>query len=77
MPNVPALDEAANRAPAPSTAPHPEEMRASFEMRAGKLWVHAAARMTPAGLAALGFAAAAVLVGAASLVSAAVQRRRT
>ena len=75
MTNLSARDGSSPSAPA-GAAPHPEEMRVSFELRAGGLWLHGAARMTPAGLAALGFAAAASAWGAAALLRAALSKPR-
>lgn len=56
--------------PRPGTAaPHPEEMRASFDMVIGRsVSITATARTTPAGLAAAAVLAAAIFIPLAMIV---------
>jgi hypothetical protein len=50
-------------ASSPTTAPHPEEMRATMELRIGNsVSLNATARATPAGLATAALLASAILV---------------
>jgi hypothetical protein len=56
--------------PAPEILSHPEEIRASYELRVGKLiTVQANARITPAGVISAGIAAAAIILAVGFLVS--------
>ncbi len=49
----------------PDTATHPEEMRASYELRLGeRVSMRATARITPAGVICVGLAAAAITLAA-------------
>jgi hypothetical protein len=49
----------------PDTATHPEEMRASYELRLGeRVSLRATARITPAGVICVGLAAAAITLAA-------------
>lgn len=49
---------------------HPEEIRADYELRLGKLFtVQASARITPAGVISAGIAAAAIILAVGFLVS--------
>ena len=51
-----------------TAAPHPEEMKATFDLTIGNaVFVKATVRTTPAGLVAASLLAAAVLIPAASL----------
>ena len=62
MPNDQAID------PAPT---HPEEMRASYDFRIGKIvTLQGTARTTPAGIIAVAIAASAILLSVAALVRA-------
>ena len=49
---------------------HPEEMRASFDLRIGIVSLQGTARMTPAGVATIGIAAGAVLLTLSVLIRA-------
>jgi len=53
--------------PAPT---HPEEMKAVFNVKLGGFSMQSSARMTPAGLIALGFAISATLLATAAIVRA-------
>jgi hypothetical protein len=54
--------------PVPS---HPEEMRATFDLRFGtSVALQGSARMTPAGMVTIGVAVAAILLGVAAVVRA-------
>jgi len=62
-------DEANHPAPAPPC--HPEEMRATWELRLSRcMRVQATARWTPAGVMTAGIAASAVLLALAALARA-------
>jgi hypothetical protein len=55
---------------------HPEEIRADYELRVGKLiTVQASARITPAGVISAGIAAAAIILAVGVLVSSTKGRR--
>jgi hypothetical protein len=55
---------------------HPEEIRADYELRIGKLvTVQASARITPAGVISAGIAAAAIILAVGVLVSSTKGRR--
>jgi len=55
---------------------HPEEIRADYELRLGKLiTVQASARITPAGVISAGIAAAAIIVAVGFLLSSKGSRR--
>ena len=59
-----------------TAAPHPEEMKATFDLAIGNaVSVKAAVRTTPAGLVAAALLAAAVLFPAASLAKRLLDRR--
>ena len=60
-----------------TAAPHPEEMKATFDLAIGNaVSVKAAVRTTPAGLVAAALLAAAVLFPAASLAKRLLEERR-
>jgi hypothetical protein len=62
-----AMTETAPEAP----ATHPEEMRATFDLRVGEhINLHGSARLTPAGIVAAGLMTVAVLVARTALVRA-------
>ncbi len=64
------MPETSDMIDAPLT--HPEEMRATFDLRIGKsINLKGTARVTPAGLICAGIAGVAVLVAATALVRAA------
>lgn len=70
---TPSEGDAAALLPPPSAEPvtHPEEMRASVELRLGQNFaLNAAGRLTPAGLICAGIAASAILLSAAALLRA-------
>ncbi|MBS9477423.1 hypothetical protein [Ancylobacter radicis] len=55
----------------PARAAHPEEMKASAEIRLGRaLTMSATARITPAGMIAVGLATGVILLGVAAVVRA-------
>ena len=55
---------------------HPEEIRADYELRLGKLvTAQASARITPAGVISAGIAAAAIIVAVGFLLSSKGSRR--
>ncbi len=49
---------------------HPEEMKAVFNVQLGSLSMQSSARMTPAGLIALGLAVSATLLAVAAVIRA-------
>lgn len=54
----------------PDPRAHPEEIRADYELRLGKLiTMQASARITPAGVISAGIAAAAIILAVGVLVS--------
>ncbi|WP_035714235.1 hypothetical protein [Azorhizobium doebereinerae] len=55
------------KVPAPS---HPEELTADWELKLGKLNIHARARCTPAGIVTAGIAATAILLAVRALIRA-------
>ena len=60
----------------PAVATHPEEIKATFDMRVGKYVVmQSSARITPAGVISAGIATAAILLACGYLV-ASIGRRR-
>ncbi|MFG1374163.1 hypothetical protein V5F32_18445 [Xanthobacter oligotrophicus] len=55
----------------PSTPYHPEEMKATWDLKVGKsIALHGSARWTPAGVMTAGIAASAVLLSLAALIRA-------
>jgi hypothetical protein len=66
----------AHEGPSPEPVSHPEEIRADYELRVGKLiTVQASARITPAGVISAGIAAAAIILAVGFLVSSTGGRR--
>jgi hypothetical protein len=56
----------------PTSAPRPEEMRASFNLRVGeKIVLQGSARWTPAGVICAGITAVGMLLGIAAIMKAA------
>jgi hypothetical protein len=62
--------------PAEPMPTHPEEMKAVFDLRVGKLIsLQGSARMTPAGVVTAGITASAILLAVSALVRAARKTR--
>ncbi len=70
LPAPPAPPAPRAHPPEPETFTHPEEMRASAEMRLGPLALTSTARATPAGLVAVGVMTGLILLGVAAVVRA-------
>lgn len=72
------MDDRIAPAAGPAAGPplHPEEMKASVDLRIGNsVWLQATARTTPAGLVSVGIMVSAIILSVATLIRAARHRR--